>query len=135
MLTKTVLNRLSSCPDAKEDSRRPKVNIGNALPSGYVIVTAGAGFWYRRNQSSDPETTLKEGLSLETGDQTTLNGDRTDCCRLIQVFVDVETPDGDIVLVSKTLQAPSSSDCIVQESLILEPTPLRIGTTLDLKFK
>jgi hypothetical protein len=132
MLTSTILDRLSG--SSNKDNNPPRINVGNALPSGYVIVTLGAGFWYRRNQSQDPETAIKENLSIETGEQDTIHGTRRDCCRLAQLFVDVQTPNGDIVLVSKTLEPPSGQ-CIIQESLVLEANAFASGTTLDLTFK
>lgn len=134
MLTKTVLDRLSTGATAKTDNDPPRIKIGNLLPSGYTIVTAGAGFWYRKNQNQDPETTLEEDLSIERGDSVTLRGSRRDCCRLAQIFVDVQTPSGDILFGSKTLEPPSGQ-CIIQEAIVLEPTTFASGTTIDLKFE
>lgn len=131
MLTSAIIDRLDGT--SNKDNAPPRIKVGNALPSGYAIVTIGAGFWYRRNQSQDPETALKEDLFIETGDHDTIRGTRRDCCRLVQLFVDVQTPSGDILFGSTTLEPPAGQ-CIVEEAIVLEANTFQSGTTINLTF-
>lgn len=113
----------------------PKIIIRNALPNSYDVISYGSAYYYRRNESLNPEVVTIENDPILSGQTKAISGNRADCCKLAIVGIDVRTPNGQVVPVFGNYQPPTDDTCLVQEVLVLEASNLKSGKSLSFTLK
>ena len=129
-----TLARLKDRDTSKADNDPPQIIIESGLPDGYYIVNYGCAFYYRRNQSEDPEVVTVEADPIAPGDSRTVRGTRRDCCRLVVLGVDVQLPNGNEVPVFANAEAPSGK-CILQEKFKLEVSKSKTSSSVVMSIQ